>query len=145
MIGEKACVKFDRLVHERSDRALSQKEELFINQHRAICTACAQEEELSFMAFDMLREAVLEADVDSGHFDLRVVRLAKVQQAKESVRYWSPALIGGAVACLAVFASLKLASFDGSVKKTHPPVGQARRVITSFPDLELPNVIHRNP
>jgi hypothetical protein len=131
------CRKFRRLSHEQADRELTSPERLFMRRHRDVCMECAKSERNARMALDMLRAASLEPQVAQG-FDERVIRIVRVRRVGESLGYWSPAIAGAAIACIAIFASLQLVSqpLDGGPSGT--PVGEARldRPV-EFPDLEL--------
>lgn len=66
------------------------------------------------MSLDLLRGAFMDADV-APSFDRRVVRRAKVSVVRDGFRYWSPAVIGGAVA-----AGLLLAAVQAFTKPIAP-------------------------
>lgn len=74
----------------------------------------------------MLRMAALEPEV-APMFEDRVIRRLKVQQVKESLNYWSPALIGAGIACIVVFATLHLVSTPAQINRAQLPTGEAKR------------------
>jgi hypothetical protein len=77
------------------------------------------------LALTVLRSATLEPEV-SPHFDDRVVRKIKLDSAKQSIRYWSPALVGAGIAFVAILAALQIASDPGQARTAHLPGGEAR-------------------
>jgi hypothetical protein len=85
----------------------------------------------------MLRMATLEPEV-APMFEDRVIRRLKVQQVKESLNYWSPALIGAGIACIVVFVTLQLVSSPSQIQRAHLPNGEARRELVQ--KLELDHV-----
>lgn len=97
---------------------------------------------MSYLALNMLRSAAVDVEpaMDS-HFEERVVRLARLQQVRESLRYWMPALAGGTLACAAVFAALHLVSRSAVHHPLNMPAGEARREVGEYSSLELPNVV----
>ena len=82
--------------------------------------------------------ATLEPEVEP-MFEDRVLRRLHVQQVRESLNYWSPALVGAGIACAVIFVTLHLASVPSSSTKANLPDGQARRETSSHfaPKLEL--------
>jgi len=132
------CKKFARLSSEQSDRQLTTSETRFLNRHRAVCLDCQEVESTTNCALNMLRMATLEAEVEP-MFEDRVLRRLHVQQVRESLNYWSPALVGAGIACAVIFVTLQLASSAGSTARANLPAGQARLEISSrmSPKLEL--------
>lgn len=122
------CGKYRRLMHEKYDRALSLREREFMVQHRAVCGECHHEEVQGASALNMLRLASIEEDVyGSGQvFEERVLRRLKVQTTRESVRYWSPAFVGAAIAGLTVLAALQLVSGRSSMPSSANPAGEVK-------------------
>ena len=78
--------------------------------------------------------AALEPEV-TPLFEDRVIRRLKVQGVKDSLNYWSPALIGAGIACLLIFVTLHLASNPNPVKRLNISSNEARREVA--PRLEL--------
>jgi len=78
--------------------------------------------------------ATLEPDI-TPMFEDRVIRRLKVQQVKESLNYWSPALVGAGIACIVIFVTLHLAASPAKMKEANMPDGEARRF--ARPNLEL--------
>ena len=136
------CRKFRHLSGEQQDRELNDKEVLFLERHRAVCPACEESEETSCMALNMLRAATLEVEStyqEDQQFDLRVLRRTKIRVVKESLQYWRPALVGGAIAATVIFAGLQMMTHGNDAKKFRP-IGSARletRSTTNQPLLEL--------
>lgn len=131
------CKRFGRLSSEQEDRCLSESEERFLSRHRAVCPECAEMERMSFSALNMLRMATLEPEI-APMFEDRVIRRLKVQQVKESLNYWSPALAGAAIACIVIFVTLQLASSPARLHQANIPAGEAK--LTQAPKLELDSV-----
>jgi hypothetical protein len=131
------CRRFRKLIHERDDRVLDRQEQLFVHKHRTACPGCRTIEKSHSLALDMLRSAALDSE-PGVQFEERVIRRLKVQHVRESIGYWSPAIAGASLACLALFAALTLMGKPQQLKQADFPAGEARldphRV---FPDLEL--------
>lgn len=136
------CRKFLRLSNEAADRELNPREEAFLSRHRDVCEACRSTEVESRMALNMLRNACMEVEVQP-HFDERVIRRFRTQSVKESLGYWSPALIGAVVAGVCLMAALSLVSHNGAAPRASLPGGEASRFepkLHAFPSLELNRV-----
>lgn len=130
------CRKFGRLLNEREDRKLSSGEELFLERHRAACDNCRREESASQLSLNMLRAARL--DVAPGrNFDERLIRRVKILRVRESLGYWSPALLGSAIACMALLVTLHLLSSPKNSGSAQLPYGEARRDSPTLQNLEL--------
>jgi hypothetical protein len=86
----------------------------------------------------MLRAASLEPEI-APMFEDRVIRKLKVQTVKESLNYWSPALVGAGIACIALFVALHLAASPAQLNKTEVTTGEAERYIApaTKPNLDL--------
>jgi acyl dehydratase len=109
------------------------KEELFLDKHLAVCTKCEPEAVHGMMALDLLRKCALEAE-PRPNFDERVLRRFKAESLKVSVRYWSPAFIGAAVAGLVVLAALQMIAQPSQLPSLHLRGGEARNFTTpAFP------------
>ncbi|MCC7230008.1 MAG: hypothetical protein IT203_06410 [Fimbriimonadaceae bacterium] len=59
-------------------------------------------------------------------FEERVLRRYRVTSARESVRYWSPAFVGAAIAGLSVLAALQLVINRPGTPATSRPIGEAK-------------------
>jgi hypothetical protein len=132
------CFRFHRLWDTRDERDLTSGEERFIENHVAACHQCSEFAETASTALNLLREAALEPEV-SLSFDDRVIRKVRVQTVRESLGYWSPALVGGLIACVAVFATLQIAATPVQLREANLPIGEARREIKN--DGPLPSLI----
>jgi hypothetical protein len=131
------CTKFKRLANEKDDRELSHREIRFLSSHRRECAACRLAETQGAHALSMLRSASMDVDVTPG-FEERILRRHKVQKVHESLRFWSPALIGAAVASVVVLASLQIVLNSSKLPTLRPPTGEAHRMVgpsPSFPDI----------
>jgi len=110
------CRKFSRLLSDGADRDLSPKESRFLDLHRDACGECRRSERSSDCALNMLRAAALEPEIEP-MFEDRVIRRLRVQTVKESLNYWSPALVGAGIACVALFVALHLATMPGQINR----------------------------
>ena len=132
------CKKFIRLSSEQADRTLSPAEDRFLAKHRSVCKDCIEAEVTTTCALNMLRMATLEPEA-APMFEDRVIRKLKVQQVRDSLNYWSPALVGAGIACAVIFATLHLASLPKETHRANLHDGQAKREAPSRiePKLEL--------
>lgn len=83
----------------------SPRESAFVQSHRATCPECGLYEVQLDSAMDMLRGQDFRTEVSSV-FDSHVIRKHRIQSVRDSFRYWMPALIGAAVAGVALLAML---------------------------------------
>lgn len=125
-------------MHERHDRALSDREQQFLSMHRLKCEACRRSELQGAMALSMLRGSALEPELPA-NFNERVLRRWHVRSVQESLRFWSPALLGGLVAALLVLASLQLVSRSAQLPTVNLNGHEARRI--SPPDTVFTNIL----
>lgn len=133
------CGKFGWLASEAEDRPLSPRESAFMERHRLVCSPCAQREQASSLALNMLREARFEDADPSATFDVRVIRRVRVQMVRASFQYWSPAVCGAAIAAVALVAGLQLLSRSHQLPVFQTGGSDARRIQVSAPDFpELP-------
>lgn len=122
------CRRFGHLLNELADREATPREEAFLSAHREACARCREEEAAASFSLDLLRGAAFETAPVEDSFDRRVIRRARAQQVGDSVRYWSPALVGGVVA-----AGLLLAAVQALTRPIEPgatPPVQASRGVT---------------
>jgi predicted anti-sigma-YlaC factor YlaD len=141
-MGNGGCRRFRRLASELEDRGLSESEIEFLDSHREACEECRRYDEQAHQALGMLRGAAFH-DVESAPmFEERVIRRFRTQKVREGIRYWSPALVGAVIACVAVFATLAMVSRPDQLKSANLPTGSARLFHESgtFPSLELKSV-----
>lgn len=131
------CRKFSFLLNEAEDRVLQADEHSFLDRHSEECAKCAALATTA-MGLNMLRLCAIEPAVDSG-FDDRVMRRLQLGMAKSSVRYWTPAVLGGAIAGIAILAAIQMIS-----RPQQLPVfrgnSEARNLSNSgpmFPELKL--------
>ena len=133
-----ACKRFRKLWNDGDGRELETDELSFVNQHRQMCEECREFEMSASFSLGVLREATLDPVV-SESFDDRVLRRVRVQTVRESLGYWSPALVGAGIACVAIFAALQIAAMPVQPKRAMLPDGEARRGIDR--DNPLPPLI----
>ena len=100
------CRRFGHILNELADREATPREAVFLERHRSVCAHCLEEEEAANMSLDLLRGAFMDADV-APSFDHRVVRRAKIAIVRDGFRYWSPAVVGGAVAACLILAAVQ--------------------------------------
>lgn len=131
-------------MNEKFDRALSLREREYMAQHRSVCTECRREETQGAFALNMLRMAAVEDEpMESGlQFEERILRKWRVQSTRESVRYWSPAFVGAAIAGLTVLAALQLVSGRPGIPSTTHPAGEVRlqQDPGRLPEIELDKI-----
>lgn len=127
MTGQFGCRKFRRLSSEQEDRELTARESRFFDAHRARCSACRIYHSQTHAALDVLRGAAFTEVELTPMFDERVIRRFRAQKVKESIRYWSPALAGAMIACIAIFATLAMVSRPEQLKSAKLSSGSASR------------------
>ncbi len=135
------CRRFARLLDLSDDRTLSERETSFLDAHRAQCLACRVREEQAAQSLNLLREATLEPDV-SDSFNGRILRRYHARETADGLRYWSPALIGAAVAGVAALAVLQVVTRGSSLPQVRVPGAESRRYDATPTSrmLELPTV-----
>ena len=142
------CGKYRRLMNEKNDRTLGLGEREFMAKHRDVCVECRKQEALSSSALNMLRLASFAEDEDSFdsglQFEERVLRRLRVNNTRESIRYWSPAFVGAAIAGLTVLAALQLVANRPGMPATSNPAGEAqlRKPNTNLPLIDLDRLGH---
>jgi hypothetical protein len=142
MVRVFGCRRFRWLASEREDRSLTQQEQKFYDAHLTCCPDCATYDSQTHEALDVLRGAAfLEVD-STPMFEERVIRRLRTQQVRESIRYWSPALAGAVIACVAIFATLAMVARPDRLKSANMPAGSASRFHEreATPSLELANI-----
>ena len=139
MIRVFGCRRFHRLASEREDRQLTSREAKFFESHRSRCADCGLYDTQAHQALDVLRGAAFTEVELTPMFDERVIRKFRAQKVKESLRYWSPALAGAMIACVAIFATLAMVSRPDQLKQANLPGGSASRFHekSAFPSFEL--------
>ncbi len=135
------CKKFSRLISDRVDRDLGASEVRFVSRHRDVCPTCRRSERSSDRSLNMLRAATLEPEV-APMFEDRVIRRLKVQNVRESLSYWTPALLGAGIACVALFVALHLAATPSQLGRSELSGDEARRYVApkTPPKLELSRI-----
>jgi len=139
MIRVFGCRRFHRLASEREDRELTLKESKFYEAHLSCCKACGIYDTQAHEALHVLRGAAFTEVELTPMFDERVIRRFRAHRVKESIQYWSPALAGAVIACVAIFATLAMVSRPDQLKSANLPSGSASRFHESsaFPNFEL--------
>lgn len=136
----RACRRYRELADEIDDRELSTRESAFYDAHRVSCPDCREYETQGALALNMLRSfAEVETD-DSSRLTERIVRRARLQTIRGSVRYWAPALGGMAIGALMMMAVLQLVGRSDILPRNANDHGDARRIEQSntvFPELRF--------
>jgi hypothetical protein len=134
------CGKFRWLAIEKYDRDLSPREGAFYRKHREVCFTCMRFEQQGVNSMNLLRGAGIDPEISEG-FDERVLsELSKSRIRKPVFGYWSPAYAGAALAALALFATLQLAT-KSAEPWTPNPNRQSPAYRFSSPQDTLPNLI----
>lgn len=138
------CKRFGYLLNESEDRSLDGEESSFVESHRTKCSRCRHLSS-SGAGLNMIRVYAMDAEPSPG-FDDRVIRRLHLANARSSISYWMPALMGGAVAGLALLAALQMISQPDQLPVFRGD-GEARKVSTSpmFPDLKFETNTERVP
>jgi predicted anti-sigma-YlaC factor YlaD len=121
------CRRFRALHEVRESEPLTVVDSSFFETHLASCESCREFDASAATALSLLRTAALEPEISQG-FEDRVIRKLKVQTGRESFNYWSPALVGAAIACVAIFATLQLAATPVQMEQARIANGEARRM-----------------
>lgn len=107
MIRVFGCKKYSKLSYEKLDRELSDAEHRFLQKHESACSDCGRQAEQGFIALNMLRESAMEAEVRP-HFEERVIRSWRLEKVRSGFGYWSPAVLGAAVAGIVLLAAIQM-------------------------------------
>ncbi len=131
------CRKFRRLATEARDRALTPSEQAFLHHHAAACTDCQEYERQTRASLSSLAGLTFDPKPEANRFARTVLRRYRLQTARESLSYWSPALLAAAVAATLVLAALQIATASRSSESFRPGSSQARRITNEpvLPDL----------
>lgn len=99
--------RFWRTLQAADERELNASELIFLNACRQDDPVVAAEEEAQQVCLAALRACVIEPD-DDPTFDRRLMRRYRIERMKARAEYWSPAVVGAAVAAIAVLAFLQV-------------------------------------
>lgn len=128
------CRRFEWLLNETEDRPLQADEHAFMEAHRRVCVPCERLARGS-IGLNMLRDAAIDVPVDSAFGD-RVIRRLRIQESKAGLMYWSPAVLSGAIAGLAILAAIQMVSRPEQLP-VFSGAGDARKVAQPvFPELK---------
>jgi hypothetical protein len=128
------CKKFQKLSYDLRDRELTPKELGFLQKHETTCQECGKSMELASMALDMLKTQALEPEL-CPNFESKVIRQYRIELKRTSLRYWSPAVVGAAVAGLVVLAAMQMIAQSSQLPSFKVPAGEARLSKPAIPDL----------
>jgi len=140
---ETKCKRFSRFTSEARDRDLTEAENSFMSDHRAICPECSRSEILTSLAMQLLQSSTFEYEPQHD-FDTRLARKMHSDQIKNGIRYWKPAFVGLAVGALLVLATLQMLGQPKTLPAFRSPGAEARRtrnIEPVFPDLNE-SIIH---
>ncbi|MEJ5169654.1 MAG: zf-HC2 domain-containing protein [Fimbriimonadales bacterium] len=135
------CRKFRRLAQEARDRSLTPAEGAFLEHHARSCPPCREYERQTRDSLSALSGLGFLAEPSPSRFTRSVLRRYRLQTARESLRYWSPALLAAAVAASLVLAALQIATANRASEPFRPGTSQARRITNEpvLPDLTTTN------
>lgn len=128
------CRKYRKLYYDRRDRKLSVREQGFMSKHEAVCPNCERRMQIAVVALNMLRQEALEGCARP-NFEDRVLRRFRVETVRGSFGYWSPAVLGAAVAGLVVLAALQMIAQPSRLPSFQVRSGEARLSSPAFPNL----------
>lgn len=133
-----SCRKFQKLTDDRDIRDLTSDEELFMDGHSLLCAECSELQRTSGLAMNMLRMSAMEPEISSG-FDERVLRKVRLQTVRSGFNYWSPAVIGAAIAGIAVLAAMQAVTLSSEGPMQRKANHEESRLMRGrdFPSLDL--------
>lgn len=131
------CRKFRRLATEARDRELTPSEKAFLGHHAAACKDCEEFERQTSASLSALTGLAFVPKPSAGRFARTVLRQYRLRSARESLSYWSPAILAAAVAATLVLAALQIATANRAADSFRPGFSQARRITNEpvLPDL----------
>lgn len=103
----RVCRQFDKAHHRLLDGIATSKDMKFLDEHAEQCVECALVRETMADALHSLEASVISSEGSDG-FEHRVIRRYRVESSTRSLAFWSPALIGAAVAAVALLAVLQM-------------------------------------
>lgn len=123
-------------MYEQGDRELSPREANFLALHREVCRPCERREIEGASALDLLRMGALQPEVRP-QYEERVLRKLRVQTARDTWRYWSPALTGAAIAGVAIISAMQMVSRSTTLPVFRPSGQDARLLRMSHQGLPI--------
>jgi anti-sigma-K factor RskA len=123
----------ERLMEESRDRLLSPSEQRIVARYPDVQSKL----ERANMALDLLRDSSMEPVTNGLEFERRIVRRLRNQRTSDGLKYWSPALIGAAVAAVALVAALQIVTRANELPALNRPMAEARNQVKAVP-LDLP-------
>lgn len=124
MFRKNPCEKYRKLSDSMRESELSSAEQSFMSAHRESCDDCRKWSRSEF-ALNLLPALSMEPEI-SANFDERLLRKFALSKGRSSIAYWSPAIIGGAIACLALFAALQLISQPSQTPMFNRPAAESK-------------------
>jgi len=88
----------------------------------------------------MLRMTGAMEPMAAENFDERILRRHKVETVRAGVRYWSPAMMGAAVAGLVVLAAMQMIAQSSKLPSFKVPGSEARLSSPAIPSLNSLNL-----
>ncbi|HEY3782825.1 MAG TPA: hypothetical protein VGL56_17210 [Fimbriimonadaceae bacterium] len=129
------CKKYKKLSFDQRDRELTPGEIAFMGAHEERCEECARSMESASFALDALRGEFMEP-VPCPNFESKVIRQYRIESKRASLRYWSPAVVGAAVAGLVVLAAMQMIAQSSQLPSFKVPTGEARLSKPAIPNLD---------
>ncbi len=133
---ESADERVAKLMHERRDRELSFDEQSFFIEAIKENSDLFPQVQESSRCLNLLQAAAIETEVDDS-FDERVLRLARLERGRTGIRYWAPALVGCAVACLVLLSALQMVLRTATPELNPFPGSESRLIKPASRSLEL--------
>lgn len=127
-MNRRGCKRFWALSLACEERELTVAELQFQELHRASCPRCALNEDAQFDALSALRLSATTLE-PSADFDERLMERLSNQRWKRAVGYWSPALLGAAVAAVVALFTIDLLASTSQSPSYRKPFGEARRIV----------------
>jgi hypothetical protein len=134
-----SCLLFEKLHTRFSEDHLRPWEKAFCDRHAKKCKSCRELGDTLDLALNLLKDHTYEFE-GSEEFEENVIRKWRVEKDKPTAwAYWSPSLIGAAVAAIALLAILQVLAATPQ-SPSYNTKGQEARLGTSrlpeFPGFE---------
>lgn len=104
----RTCDRFSYILNLSVDQPLRAEDQSFLDKHSLECKRCQALLRTS-MGLNMLRTChAIEPESSDFAFEDRVIRRFKLERSRKSLIYWSPAVVGAAIAGIAILAALQM-------------------------------------
>jgi len=129
-----SCLLFNKLHTRFSEDQLRPWEKAFCERHSQKCMDCRELGDTLDLALNLLKDHAYEFE-GSDDFEENVIRQWRVEKDKPTVwAYWSPSLIGAAVAAIALLAILQVLAATPQTPNYNAKGQEARRSTSHIPD-----------